>query len=66
MNDNQNQDQLKTHLPTVLKPYNFVKRMKALKGLTPREYICKRGTKESKRFKLNPKPHLMRPGLWGV
>jgi len=50
-------DPLRTHLQTVLKANNFAKRLKTLKGLTPHEYICKIGTKEPKRFKLNPKHH---------
>ena len=41
--------------------YNFAKRLKTLKGLTPYEYICKIWTTEPKRFKLNP-IHQM-PGL---
>jgi len=57
----ENHDQLKTHLHTVLKAYNFAKRLKILKGLTPHEYICKIWTKEPERFKINPSHHS--PGL---
>ncbi|HEY0308373.1 MAG TPA: IS481 family transposase, partial [Acidobacteriaceae bacterium] len=41
--------------------YNFARRLKTLKGLTPYEYICSTWTKEPQRFKLNP-THLS-PGL---
>jgi hypothetical protein len=41
--------------------YNFAKRLKTLKGLTPYEYICKVWTKEPERFSLNPLQQM--PGL---
>ena len=41
--------------------YNFARRLKTLKGLTPFEFICKCWTKEPERFRLNP-IHQM-PGL---
>lgn len=41
--------------------YNFARRLKTLKGLTPYEYICKVSTAEPKRFVLDPL-HQM-PGL---
>jgi transposase InsO family protein len=34
--------QLREHLKTFLLAYNFAKRLKTLKGLTPYEYICQR------------------------
>ncbi|MER9408217.1 IS481 family transposase, partial [Mesorhizobium sp. M0025] len=34
--------------------YNFGRRLKTLKGLTPFEYICKIWTKEPERFRLDP------------
>jgi hypothetical protein len=34
--------------------YNFAKRLKTLKGLTPYEYICKLWTKGPNRFVLDP------------
>jgi hypothetical protein len=37
----QSHDHLKQHLHTFLTAYNFAKRLKTLKGLTPYEYICK-------------------------
>jgi transposase InsO family protein len=53
--------QLETHLTDFVSAYNFGRRLKTLKGLTPYEYICKCWTSEPKRFKLNP-IHQM-PGL---
>jgi transposase InsO family protein len=49
-----NHKQLRTHLQTFIDAYNFARRLKTLKGLTPYEYICKCWTAEPKRFKLNP------------
>lgn len=55
----ENHDQLREHLETFVDAYNFAKRLKALKGLTPYEYICKCWTQEPKRFKINPVHHSM-------
>jgi transposase InsO family protein len=54
-------DQLRQHLSDFVQAYNFARRLKTLKGLTPYEFICKRWTLEPKRFRLNPL-HQM-PGL---
>jgi transposase InsO family protein len=54
-------EQFKSHLVDFINAYNFGKRLKTLKGLTPYEYICKVWTNEPERFKLNPL-HQM-PGL---
>ena len=53
----QSHDHLKRHLHTFLMAYNFAKRLKTLKGLTPYEYICKIWTNEPQRFNLNPFQH---------
>jgi transposase InsO family protein len=50
-------DQLREHLETFLAAYNFAKRLKTLKGLTPYEYICKRWTENPDRFRLDPIHH---------
>ena len=47
-------DQLRRHLSDFVDAYNFGRRLKTLKGLTPYEFICKRWTIEPKRFNLNP------------
>ena len=39
------------HLAAFLDAYNFAKRLKTLKGLTPFESICKAWTDEPNRFK---------------
>ena len=53
--------QLETHLADFIKAYNFGRRLKTLKGLTPYEFICKSWTSEPNRFRLDP-IHQM-PGL---
>ena len=52
-------EQLKVHLHTFMMAYNFARRLKTLKGLTPYEYICKISTKQPERFNLNPFLHNM-------
>ena len=54
-------DQLKSHLANFVDAYNFGRRLKTLKGLTPYEFIVKAWTKEPKRFRLHS-IHQM-PGL---
>jgi transposase InsO family protein len=49
--------QLKEHLHAFLMAYNFAKRLKTLRGLTPYEHICKTWTTQPKRFRLNPLHH---------
>ena len=50
-------DQLREHLGAFLAAYNFAKRLKTLKGLTPYEYICKRWTENPDQFRLDPIHH---------
>ena len=54
-------DQLKAHLTDFINAYNYARRLKTLKGLTPYEYICKIWTNQPEKFILNP-AHQM-PGL---
>ena len=54
-------DQLRRHLDEFIAAYNFSRRLKTLKGLTPYEFTCKQWTIEPQRFKLDP-IHQM-PGL---
>jgi transposase InsO family protein len=49
-----NHAQLRQHLNDFINAYNFARRLKTLKGLTPYEFICKCWTNEPERFKLNP------------
>lgn len=53
--------QLKRHLADFLDAYNFGRRLKTLRGLTPYEAICKHWTDQPQRFTFNP-IHQM-PGL---
>ena len=53
--------QLRHHLDDFVNAYNFARRLKTLKGLTPFEYICKCWTSQPERFKLNPLQQM--PGL---
>jgi len=54
-------EQLKQHLDDFIYAYNYGRRLKTLKGLTPYECICKCWTNEPDRFKIDP-IHQM-PGL---
>lgn len=49
--------QLKHHLYAFLLAYNFAKRLKALKGMTPYEYVCGVWAKEPERFIIDPRHH---------
>ena len=50
-------DQLREHLDTFLAAYNFAKRLKTLRGLTPYEFICKCWTENPDQFRLDPIHH---------
>jgi transposase InsO family protein len=54
-------DQLRTHLRDVVDAYNFARRLKTLKGLTPYEFICKAWTSQPHRFTISPLQKM--PGL---
>ena len=43
-------DQLAQHLANFISAYNFGRRLKTLKGLTPYEFICKCWTSQPERF----------------
>src|ERR1700677_3546494 len=47
-------DQLRAHLQNFLDAYNFARRLKTLKGLTPYEFICKAWTSQPQRFTISP------------
>lgn len=46
--------QLEDHLAAFLNAYNFAKRLKTLRGLTPYEFICKAWADEPHRFRYDP------------
>lgn len=56
-----NHDQLHSHKANFIEAYNFGRRLKTLRGLTPYEFICKIWTIERERFTIDP-IHQM-PGL---
>ena len=57
--DSETHDHLQEYLHAFLRAYNFAKRLKTLKGLTPYEYICKCWQKEPERFTVNPCHHTL-------
>lgn len=54
-------DQFRRHLADFVTAYNFGRRLKTFKGLTPYEFICKAWAEQPHRFKLNPLQQM--PGL---
>ena len=46
--------QLENHLAAFLDAYNFAKRLKTLRGLTPYERICKAWADDPDRFRYDP------------
>ena len=54
-------DELRAHLKLFLDAYNHARRLKALRGLTRYEFICRAWTQEPERFRLDPSQHT--PGL---
>ena len=52
-------DQFKNHLEAFVNAYNFAKRLKTLKGLTPYEFIIKIWHSEPEMFIINPYHHTM-------
>jgi hypothetical protein len=50
---------LREHFHAFLMAYNFAKRLKPLRELTPYEYICQWWQKESERFTTNPSHHTL-------
>jgi hypothetical protein len=53
--------QLRRHLDDFVNAYNFGRRLKTIKGLTPYELICRTWTSQPERFNLNPLQQM--PGL---
>ncbi|MCB9982302.1 MAG: transposase [Rhodospirillales bacterium] len=50
-------EELKEQRHASMMAYNFARRLKTLKGLTPYEYVCKIWTKKPERFNVNPLLH---------
>jgi len=56
-------DQLRQHLTNFVAPYNFARRLKTLRGLTPYEAICKAWTEEPSRFTFDPHHQIPGPNI---
>jgi hypothetical protein len=49
-------DQLRAHLRDFVDAYNFARRLKTVKGLTPYEFICKAWTSQAAQIHNQPAP----------
>ena len=47
-------DQLRAHLQLFVDAYNYGRRLKTLRGLTPYEFVCKTWTEQPQRFRVDP------------
>jgi transposase InsO family protein len=56
-------DELRQHLQLFVDAYNYGRRLKTLRGLTPYEFICQTWTKEPERFRLDPSHHMPGPNI---
>ena len=56
-------DQLRKHLASFVAAYNFARRLKTLKGLTPYEFICKAWVAQPQRFTNNPLHQIPGPNI---
>ena len=56
-------DELRGHLADFVAAYNFARRLKTLRGLTPYEAICKAWTEEPSRFMHNPHHQIPGPNI---
>ena len=53
--------QLRQHLQAFIDAYNFAKKLKAIKGLTPWEFVIKEWKSNPKSFIIKPNPFNMGP-----
>src|ERR671912_125003 len=56
-------DQLRAHLADFMAAYNFGRRLKTLRGLTPYEFVCKTWTEQPQRFTINPLHQMPGPNI---
>jgi len=59
----ESRDQLRRHLVDFVAAYNFGRRLKTLKGLTPYEFICKISAAQPDRFTVNPLQQMPGPNI---
>ena len=56
-------DLLRQHLAEFVAAYNFARRLKTLRGLTPYEFLCQMWEKEPSRFRQNPHHQIPGPNI---
>ena len=56
-------EQLRQHLADFVAAYNFARRLKTLRGLTPYEAICKTWTEQPSRFIHDPHHQIPGPNI---
>ena len=56
-------DQLRAHLRLFLDAYNYARRLKTLRGLTPYEFVCKTWTEQPERFTRDPTHDTVGPNI---
>ena len=49
-------DQLRQHIAAFVNAYNFARRLKTLKGLTPCEFVCKMLDQSARKIQSKPNP----------
>ena len=54
-------DQFRSHLTDFVGAYNYARRLKTLRGLTPYEFVVKCWTEQPERFRINPIHHTPGP-----
>ncbi|MEM7692803.1 MAG: IS3 family transposase, partial [Pseudomonadota bacterium] len=54
---------LRQHLTDFVTAYNYARRLKTLRGLTPYEFICQTWTKQPERFTFNPLQQMPGPNI---
>jgi len=54
---------LRQHLADFVAAYNFARRLKTLRGLTPYEVLCQMWEKEPSRFRQNPHHQIPGPNI---
>ena len=52
-------DELRQHLQLFIDGYNYGRRLKTLRGLTPYEFIVQAWTKQPQRFRPDPSHHML-------
>ena len=56
-------DELCQHLQLFVDAYNYGRRLKTLRGITPYEFVCQAWTKQPERFRLDPSHRTAGPNI---